>query len=378
MHQLELNEVTNVNVFSAKFKEQEQQQFATALSRELQRYIQRQLISWAKQLPASLQADVEGLFDDIEQELRYYQIELQDIAHLFSSDDYQTKPRTAEINLLPKNQNWFNELFSQQNILHLIRPTADKLLHDLFDDDAYKTVGLSVVRNILEVVSAVFGYKGSLFGWLFSQISAELVGTLQRRHEMDRLAGNQQPLELDKAYADLGNEKVTQLQSAIRDTLTETLQDSLFTQLHDNLVSQREAIFERIDAEFLSMKKEVSRDLQEAIDNLRTTQQHLLDKRRNHNFSLEEEEQRLQTIKEGLKTHIDTISMAVLQRPLQDEEIELLSQRRAIFLEQAETAPEIIEVVDVITEKEAEPPVEVTTTQTEPLTSERINKRLMG
>lgn len=341
---LDLDKLANLNIFSAKFSEKDQAEIADVLSQELQRYMQIKLVKWAQQLPEALKDSVHDLLADIGYELRCFQVELDEIAGLLGSDaGDRPYAQRRDAGLLEIDETLYREVFNDKMLFQLIRPLSDQLFTDLSANKRFMNIALSVLRAVFEAGSfLIFGGRGSAFLLgLLSRIGGDLVGQVQRRREWDEMrGGGAQYQQLDQTYGDLGAEKVEKLQNAVRESLAENLKPHLFEQMQDVILNKREVIFQQLEAEFDKISVTVAAKLDQAIAEVRTTQQQLVEMRRTYEGSLVNTAACYQALEQDLRTRVDRFCHAAIARTLSDQEIERLSDRRGSFLTRPAFAPD--------------------------------------
>ncbi|MEC4883253.1 MAG: AAA family ATPase [Scytonema sp. PMC 1070.18] len=354
---LEFEQLANVNIFSAKFNQKDQQRFATLLSDELQRYTQIKLIQWAKQLPDVICPSMTDLVKDIQHDLRAFHLEIQDITALFSQTSRVPSARLSSANFININQDLTLEILTPNSMLRLVSSIVDQQLADLSKNNVLQDVGLTVIRVILEFVEIIFSTKGYLISSIISRIGRDIISQIQRHRESKEFYNyrNNENKNLEQTYVSyLGTEKIEKLKSAIKETVSKELDIRLFEQVHSTFVSKQNSLFQQVEAEFKVISENVKDKLLKTIEEVAVEQQQLLESRCDKQFFLEQEQSRLQRIDVALRSHINTISMASIQRTLTDLQIEQLSNQRAVFLEQINSPPEIVELLQI----EVEEPVE--------------------
>ena len=371
--QLDLEQLANTNIFSARFSDHDRTRMANALSHELQRYMQLKLIAWAKQLPQTLQASVSDLLEDIRHDLRSFQLELEEIAGLTGetlkndSDDLPTANLPADrtvrrkAGLLQIDETLYSEIFNDEMLLQLIRPMTDQILTELPHNPKFKAIGLNVVQAVLGAGSfLVWQGQGAVkvLGAL-AHIGGALLGQLQRQQEIETMSGgDKNSQQIDETYAEMGPEKVETLQKAVRSSLTKNLRGPLFKQVHETLLNNREVIFQQVETELEAIGAAIGTQLSRAISEVATAQQQLVVTRRAQTDSLAHIQQQHEALERALRDRIDALCTATIARPLTDEEIEQLSENRAIFLPRQpyapDPAPEVVAVSDM-TEQLTEP-----------------------
>jgi len=372
---LDLEKLGNLNVFSAKFNDVEQEEIAKVLSEELQRYMQRKLVKWARQLPTTLQASVNDLLEDISYEIHDFQVELDEIAGLMGQDLSAGTTRRRDAGLLDLDEALYAEIFNNKTLLQMIQPITDKVFADLSGNKTFMNIALATIRVVFEFASMLrfSGQGGQRLIGLVSQIGSDLIQQMQyRREHEERYGGEKQSQRLDKAYGNMGLEKVEKLQRAVKASLVENLRLPLFSQMRDAILDKREAIFQQIEAEFDKIGAAIGKKLEEAIEEVRTTQRQLVETRRLHRGSITEVQERHQVLDQNLREHLDALCNAAIGRSLSDREIEQLSKQRSEFL--TRSAPTSYETVDLPTREI--PDTFVAPTSPLSLSPEVINSRV--
>ena len=178
--------------------------------------------------------------------------------------------------------------------------------------------------------------------------------------------------QLDKTYANMGNDKVEAIQAVVKQSLIESLRGVLFDQIHSAVVESRENIFEQVESEFKQISKNIGKSLNVQIGAVRDSHTQLITTQKEQSLSFKQMKSAYKEIKQKLKTHMDTICEAVINRTLSDREIQDLSDHRAVFLaREADAPPDIINIIDVGTSPDDE--LERSPT----LSLDTINARLM-
>lgn len=339
---LDLEKLKNLNIFSAKFNHAEQAEIAKVLSEELQRYMERQLVKWAQQLPTALQVSVNDLLADISYELRDFQLELDEIAGLMGQDPVTVRKRDA--GLLDLDETLYVEIFNHKTLLQMVQPMTDQVFADLSANKTFMNIALTTIQVIFEFGSMLlFQGRGSqrLIG-LVSRVGSDLIRKMQYRREHEELYGDnkQQSQRLDRAYGNMGPEKVEKLQSAVKLSLVENLRSPLFSQMRDAILNKKEVIFQQIEVEFDKIGAAIAEKLDESIKEVGTTQRQLVDTRRSHQGSISEVQEGHQVLERKLRKYLDTLCKAVINRALSDSEIELLSEQRSEFLTRPASTPD--------------------------------------
>jgi len=342
---LDLEKLSNLNIFSAKFDNATQTEIAEVLSQELQRYTQRKLVKWAQQLPTRLQGNVNELLEDVSYELRDFQVELDEIAGLMGQDPVVStaRRRRRDAGLLELDETLYAEIFKNKTLLQMIQPMTDKVFADLSANRTFADVAWSAVQAIFEfgrVLMFSGGATQRIIGFIAS-IGNDFIRQMRFRREREELFGdNSRSRKLDEAYGDMGPEKVEKLQRVVKASLVENLRSPLFSQMRDAILAKKEAIFQQIEAEFDRIGVAIGEKLEGAIEEVRMTQQQLVDTRRSHQGSITEIQEHHQALEQDLQEYLDRICSASIGRTLSDREIEQLSEQRSEFLTRPAPSPD--------------------------------------
>ena len=169
---LDLEQLSNINIFSVSFSQKDKNRLGDLLLHELQRYMQMKLIQWARQLPEALRSSLNDLLEDIHHDLRCFQFELDDIDSLMNKR--HTERSTARsLPLSQGSDHLYSDLFNTRMILQLVRPTADKLLADLSTDSNLKKFALTTIGVICKL--GVGGEGTQLFVTMLFLLGKDLV-----------------------------------------------------------------------------------------------------------------------------------------------------------------------------------------------------------
>jgi len=337
---LDLEKLCNLNIFSAKFANAEQTEIAEVLSQELQRYTQRKLVKWAQQLPKTLQGNVSELLEDISYELRDFQVELDEIAGLMGQDSAVStfRRQCRDAGLLELDETLYAEIFKNKTLLQMIQPMTDKVFADLSTNKTFMDVALATVQAIFD-----WGARQQRLIGFFSDIGSDFIQQIRFRREREERWGDKSlSRKLDEASGNMEPEKIEKLQRVVKVSLVENLRSPLFSQMRDAILTKKEAIFQQVEAEFDKIGAAIGKKLEEAIEEVRTTQRQLVDTRRSYQGSITESQEHHQALEQDLREHLDRICSASIGRTLSDCEIEQLSEQRSEFLTRPAPIPDEI------------------------------------
>jgi SpoVK/Ycf46/Vps4 family AAA+-type ATPase/ribosome biogenesis GTPase A len=371
---LELDSLADTNIFTAIYNQKQKEEFASVLSNEVERYIERKLIQWAKRLPEKLHANIQRLLEDTERDLSLFQVEVSQMANWLNN----RRSTTQQLGLVKSiDSSIFSSVFKTENIFQFTRPLIDNLMDGWKQDGTLGMVALTAVQQVLAIGSRVLtggGLPGVVLS-LFVSIGASTIAQMIQRREFDRIRqqGNQQ--QLHEAFADLDTKQIQNLQKVVRSLLTDQVRTSLFAQIRARVISQRDHLHSQFNEEFALLSEQIAAGLRAEVDDVLAVQKRLLRQRESSQFSLKQEEHRLTTVQTAIRERVDRICEITVDRTFTNDEIALLSQRRAIFLERSAELPEVIPVpiVDVPIVHE----VETDASQPTTLPQELINRRLV-
>ncbi len=243
------------NVVSAYADEEARQRMASAISEQVQKYIQAKFQIWAERIPKLVEPDIELMMAQVESELADLQLELDRIAGTFAG--------------LPS-------------------PQEGKAGHQSAD---LLRVALSV-SDVASLTDRALGL-GDVSGFLGRMVQRSVVSSLGTAF-LHSFVG-------ERVLSVAAMVESLQGESGAKRRIRRLIGERLIPELRDQVKEQRGFIFDAIEERFRDFGSATARTTSERIESVRREQQRVVAERQDVNFSVEKEKLRLQAIKRELE-----------------------------------------------------------------------------
>ena len=353
---LDLSELQNFNVLAVHFNENDKQRFVQILSDELKRYLEIKLVQWAQRLSGVVGPSIDALAQDIHRDIELFNLEMEEIADTFagSNSGAAAMPRELSARLQTDviSQLLHTEAFSLDIMGTISKSVMNDLKNVLKDPAMLKTFSYSAIGAILMLASVVL--RGSPAGFFVVALGGNFVQTLRARHEQRQyIKTMQEEMRADRAYKNLGQEKVQRFQKAVREALVKDLNGRLFDKIREQIMRQRDDIHAQVAAEFRHMGKKLGEQLDNVMNRFIETQQELVEQKRSGEDSTQRESERLNQLLSLIAQHYDDYCRSVYGRTLSTTEITRVGKDRAVFLEAYGQVVEVAEENEIAQNAEA-------------------------
>lgn len=342
---LDLDGLSNTNIFSVSYSKKEQQQLAKQLAEVVDQYLHNKLLQWARRLPDKFQDSLQRLASDVEGDLKLFDLELEELSRWFNGGTFtndSVKGRMIDVSI-------FTRIFEADSIFRFIRPLLGQITGDWKNNQTVMTIAITTITHVLTLGATIVARTGPIGAAVsvVMAIGSSVFTQMQRRIEINQLQGNTNQQQLDAAFADLGDDKVQHLQKVVRKMLADEVRVDLFDKIRIRLVAQRAELFDQLEKEFQLISKQVGDGLREKVDVVASAQKRLYEIRNEQEFNINSERTRLKTILELLRGYLDELTQVAVNRVFTDDEISLLSEHRAVFLEKNTAESVVTQVVTI-------------------------------
>lgn len=325
---LDLSKVEKLNILSNRISTAEKEQLSEIVYVELKRYLAIKLLHWKQELPEAILPLIEDLTFKTREALALIALDMAELeTGLMEGED--TAPQHA--------------------LADRIIPPVESILGDkihaivkwsVFDDigkafkqpDTLKIVGLSAVGALLAAGAAIFG--SNPIGIFIAALGAGLVHTFRTRHEQREFYKMmREETSSEKAFQDLGEEKIRRFQQSVRTVLEYEIGKSLFHEIRRQIMKQKQQLIDQVAEEFQTLADHTKLALDAHIARIQEQHKQILDRKKNGEHVVASELGRLNLFSHKFQELFEAYCQSVLGSPMSHEEIEQIGDARAKYLQ---------------------------------------------
>lgn len=286
---INLDEITTPKIALAFVSEKAKKEMANIIGRESRSYIQAKLEEWSQKIPDILQEDINKLMEELEAQVGEFQLKIDQLRNVFAGGNAE------EIIDIDKNK--------VNKIIQLVLGFGD--VSQMTGIIMGKGDWSSFLGRLLQQILVVVGI------WNILLLSGPLAWGLLIIAELIHVGVQH-----------------NQLKSRI----LENLGNKLFDSLRKELPSKQNEIYNNIEKQFTQFAENLTKTLQQQIDETRHEQDRIIYQKQDRSFSVEQEKTRLDSIENKLSELFDEVCMVTYGKHLSPEEIERLAKGKDLVL----------------------------------------------
>ncbi len=276
-----LDELSMTNVAGAFFSEAKKKQIAAALDREVQQYLQAKTIEWSGNIQQTIQPDVQKMIGEISSQVEDFQLELVQIGNIFTQGrgenlfDLEERRGSKQVQLM------VGAVLCGLGDVGMMAGT-------ITGKGDWSNFFLRAIRSVLVYVLLSTFLSGGLLVIAWIALGAALAGMQGR--------------ELKKR-------------------ILENLGVKLHEGMQKELNGRQAEIRQQIEDQFGHFARQITKALQDQIDETRSEQERIISQKQDQGFSSEQEKRRLDAIATKLLDLCNTMNQVSGGRPLTLEDL---------------------------------------------------------